>query len=109
MAETKYEARLKTLYKEQIKKDLMDESNSILKEWNEPFVVDTISVMNAQGKTTFLGSLRIFDERNASDIMKEVKSKLAKYGKLTVRDEKVVPCCSARYTHISFNIVVDNA
>ncbi|MEE0024342.1 hypothetical protein [Methanobrevibacter sp.] len=95
--------------KEQIKKDLMDESNNILKEWNEPYVVDTISVMNAQGKTTFLGSLRVFDERNASDIMKEVKSNLAKYGKLTVRDEKVVPCCSARYTHISFNIVVDNA
>lgn len=95
--------------KEQIKKDLMDESNDILKEWNEPYVVDTISVMNAQGKTTFLGSLRVFDERNASDIMKEVKSNLAKYGKLTVRDEKVVPCCSARYTHISFNIVVDNA
>ncbi|WP_295613299.1 hypothetical protein [uncultured Methanobrevibacter sp.] len=95
--------------KEQIKKDLMDESNNILKEWNEPYVVDTISVMNARGKTTFLGSLRVFDERNASDIMKEVKSNLAKYGKLTVRDEKVVPCCSARYTHISFNIVVDNA
>ena len=95
--------------KEQIKKDLMDESNNILKEWNEPYVVDTISVMNAQGKTTFLGSLRVFDEKNASDIMKEVKSNLAKYGKLTVRDEKVVPCCSARYTHISFNIVVDNA
>ena len=95
--------------KEQIKKDLMDESNDILKEWNEPFVVDTISVMNAQGKTTFLGSLRVFDERNASVIMKEVKTKLAKYGKLTVRDEKVVPCCSARYTHISFNIVVDNS
>ncbi|MBR6024189.1 MAG: hypothetical protein IK044_04395 [Methanobrevibacter sp.] len=95
--------------KEQMKKDLMDESNTILKEWNEPFVVDTISVMNAQGKTTFLGSLRIFDERNVPAIMREVKSKFAKYGKLTVRDEKVVPCCSARYTHISFNIVVDNA
>jgi hypothetical protein len=94
--------------KEQIKKDLMNESNIILKEWNEPYVVDTISIMNAQGKTTFLGSLRIFDGRNASDIMKEVESKFAKYGKLTVRDEKVVPCCSARYTHISFNIVVDN-
>ena len=94
--------------KEQIKKDLMNESNIILKEWNEPYVVDTISIMNAQGKTTFLGSLRVFDERNTSDIMKEVESKFAKYGKLTVRDEKVVPCCSARYTHISFNIVVDN-
>ncbi len=95
--------------KEQIKKDLIEDSNSILKEWNEPYEVDGISVMNMQGKTTFLGSLRVFDERNASAIMREVESKLAKYGKLTVRDERIVPCCSARYTHISFNIVVDNS
>ena len=95
--------------KEQIKKDLIEDSNSIVKEWNEPYEVDGISVMNMQGKTTFLGSLRVFDERNASAIMREVESKLAKYGKLTVRDERIVPCCSARYTHISFNIVVDNS
>ena len=81
----------------------------ILKDWNEPYEVDGISVMNMQGKTTFLGSLRVFDERNAPAIMREVESKLAKYGKLTVRDERIVPCCSARYTHISFNIVVDNS
>ena len=95
--------------KEQIKKDLIEDSNSILKDWNEPYAVDGISVMNMQGKTTFLGSLRVFDERNAPAIMREVESKLAKYGKLTVRDERIVPCCSARYTHISFNIVVDNS
>lgn len=95
--------------KEQIKKDLIEDSNSILRDWNEPYEVDGISVMNMQEKTTFLGSLRIFDERNAPAIMREVESKLAKYGKLTVRDERIVPCCSARYTHISFNIVVDNS
>ena len=95
--------------KEQIKKDLIEDSNSILKDWNEPYEVDGISVMNMQGKTTFLGSLRVFDERNATAIMREVESKVAKYGKLTVRDERIVPCCSARYTHISFNIVVDNS
>ena len=95
--------------KEQIKKDLIEDSNSILKDWDDPYEVDGISVMNMQGKTTFLGSLRVFDERNAPAIMREVESKLAKYGKLTVRDERIVPCCSARYTHISFNIVVDNS
>ena len=94
--------------KEKIKSELIDESNAILKEWNEPYVVDGISVMNVQGKTTFLGSLRVFDERNVANILKEVKSKLAKYGKLSVRDEKVVPCCAPKYTHISFNIAVDN-
>ncbi|SDA72170.1 hypothetical protein [Methanobrevibacter millerae] len=95
--------------KERIKQELLDESNDILNEWNEPYVVDGISVMNAQGKMTFLGSLRVFDERNAPSIIREVKSRLSKYGKLTVRDERIIPCCSARYTHISFNIVVDNA
>ncbi|WP_407378979.1 hypothetical protein [Methanobrevibacter sp.] len=95
--------------KEKIKQELVNESNKILAEWNEPYEVDTISVMNMQGKTTFLGSLRVFDERNAPAIMREVQSKLAKYGKLSVRDERVVPCCSARYTHISFNITVDNS
>lgn len=95
--------------KEKIKHDLIEDSNSILKEWNEPYEVDGISVMNMRGKTTFLGSLRVFDERNAPAIMREVESRLVKYGKLTVRDERVVPCCSARYTHISFNITVDNS
>ena len=95
--------------KEKIKQDLIEDSNSILKEWNEPYEVDGISVMNMRGKTTFLGSLRVFDERNAPAIMREVESRLAKYGKLTVRDERIVPCCSARYTHISFNITVDNS
>ena len=95
--------------KEKIKQDLIEDSNSILKEWNEPYEVDGISVMNMRGKTTFLGSLRVFDERNAPAIMREVESRLVKYGKLTVRDERVVPCCSARYTHISFNITVDNS
>lgn len=95
--------------KEKIKQELIEDSNSILKEWNEPYEVDGISVMNMRGKTTFLGSLRVFDERNAPAIMREVESRLAKYGKLTVRDERIVPCCSARYTHISFNITVDNS
>lgn len=95
--------------KEQIKSELIDESNKILASYNEPYEVDGISVMNAQGKVTFLGSLRVFDERLVADIKKDAESKLKKYGKLTLRDEKVVPCCSPKYTHISFNIVVDDS
>ena len=95
--------------KEQIKLELINESNKILASYNEPYEVDGISVMNAQGKVTFLGSLRVFDERLVGDIKKDVESKLKKYGKLTLRDEKIVPCCSPKYTHISFNIVVDDS
>ena len=95
--------------KEKIKSELVNESNTILSYYDEPYVVESISVMNTQGKTTFLGSLRIFDERKVSDVLKDVKSKFKKYGELSVRDERVVPCCSAKYTHISFNITVDNS
>ena len=94
--------------KQKIKEELVDVSNAILARYNEPYVVDSVSVMNAQGKTTFLGSLRVFDERNLSDILNDVESSLSKYGKLSVRDEKIIPCCSANYIHISFNITVDN-
>ena len=95
--------------KEQIKLELITESNRILADYNEPYEVDGISVMNAQGKVTFLGSLRVFDERHVGEVKKAVESKFKKYGKLTLRDEKIVPCCSANYIHISFNITVDDA
>ncbi|MCR5026608.1 MAG: hypothetical protein K6A34_04110 [Methanobrevibacter sp.] len=95
--------------KEQIKSELVDESNKILETYNEPYRVDGISVMNVKGKVTFLGSLRVFDERLVNNVKKDVESKLKKYGKLTLRDERVVPCCSPKYTHISFNIVVDDS
>ena len=38
--------------KEKIKLELINESNTILNNWNEPYEVDTISVMNMQGKVT---------------------------------------------------------
>ena len=52
--------------------------------------------------------MRVFDERNVGEVKKAVESKFKKYGKLTLRDEKVVPCCSANYIHISFNISINN-
>ena len=41
-------------------------------------------------------------------IKKDLKNQFDNYGELTIRDEKVVPCCSANYIHISFNISVIN-
>lgn len=94
--------------KQKIKNELVDISNTILAKYNEPYIVDSVSIMNAQSKIIFLGSLRVFDERNLSDILNDVKSSLSKYGKLSIRDEKIIPCCSANYIHISFNITIDN-
>ena len=94
--------------KQKIRNELVEVSNDILARYNEPYTVDGVSVMNARGKTTFLGSLRVFDENNLSDILNDVDREFSKYGRLSVRDEKIIPCCSANYVHISFNITVDN-
>ena len=38
------------------------------------------------------------------DLQKELKG----YGELSIRDERVVPCCAPNYIHIAFNISISN-
>ena len=94
--------------KEKIKAELVDGSNAILAKYNEMDVIDSVSVMNMAAKTVFLGSLRIYNDDVVSDIKKDLKKELSGYGDLTIRDEKVIPCCAPRYVHISFNISIAN-
>lgn len=94
--------------KEKIKKELVEESNNILAKYSEPDVVESVSVMNMASKTVFLGSLRIYNEDVVSSIKKDLKKQLNGYGDLSIRDEKIVPCCAPNYIHISFNISIEN-
>ena len=64
--------------------------------------------MNMAAKTVFLGSLRVYNDDVVSNIKKDLKKELTGYGDLTIRDEKVIPCCAPRYVHISFNISIEN-
>ena len=94
--------------KEQIKKELIEISNRILEKYSEMDVVKTISVMNMASKTVFLGSLKVFNYEVIPNIMRDLEKDLKGYGQLVVRDQKVTPCCSPSYTHISFNITIAN-
>lgn len=94
--------------KETIKKELVDKSNNILAKYAEKDIVESVSVMNMAAKTVFLGSLRVYNEEVVNDIEKDLNNELKNYGDLTIRDEKVVPCCAPKYIHISFNISVPN-
>lgn len=94
--------------KETIKKELVDKSNNILAKYAEKDIVESVSVMNMAAKTVFLGSLRVYNEEVVNDIEKDLNKELKNYGDLTIRDEKVVPCCAPKYIHISFNISVPN-
>ena len=94
--------------KEQIKRELVDISNKILEKYSEMDVVETISVMNMASKTIFLGSLKVYNYEVIPNIMRDLKKELKGYGELVVRDQKVTPCCSPSYTHISFNVTIQN-
>ena len=94
--------------KEQIKRELVDISNKILEKYAEMDVVETISVMNMAAKTIFLGSLKVYNYEVIPNVMRDLEKELKGYGELVVRDQKVTPCCSPSYTHISFNITIPN-
>ena len=81
-------------------------SNKILMKYEEMDVVETISVMNMASKTVFLGSLKVFNYEVIPNVMRDLEKDLKGYGQLVVRDQKVTPCCSPSYTHISFNVTI---
>ncbi len=93
--------------KQQIKQDLIDKSNNILTRYGELESLDSVSIMNTSQKVVFLGSLRVLDERNVVSIKKDVVKEFSQYGDISIRDEKIIPCCSPRYFHISFNVSID--
>ncbi len=94
--------------KEQIKVELVDKSNNILAKYDEMDVVETVSVMNMAAKTVFLGSLKIYRTEVIPNVIRDLEKELKGYGELVIRDQRVTPCCSPSYTHISFNITIPN-
>ncbi|WP_296882861.1 hypothetical protein [uncultured Methanobrevibacter sp.] len=94
--------------KEHIKSELMDKSNNILAKYDEMDVVENVSVMNMAVKTVFLGSLKVYRTEVIPNIMRDLEKELKGYGQLVIRDQRVTPCCSPSYTHISFNITISN-
>lgn len=94
--------------KEQIKTELIDKSNNILAKYDEMEIIDSVSIMNMASKTVFLGSLKVYRTEVIPNVMRDLEKELKSYGQLVIRDQKVTPCCSPSYTHISFNITIQN-
>lgn len=93
--------------KDSIKNELRLESNRILKKYDEPYVVEDIAILNTNYNINFLGNLRVFNQEISKKIEDEIDNAFKKYGELTVRSREVVPCCSPKYVHISFNLTID--
>ena len=94
--------------KEAIKQELIDKSNNVLTKYSEPDVVESVSIMNMADKTIFLGSLKIFNFEIVPNVLRDLEKELKGYGDLIIRDQRVTPCCSPSYIHISFNISIRN-
>ncbi len=94
--------------KDQIKTELISKSNDILTKYSEPDTVEDISIMNMSSKTVFLGSLKVFNTEIVPNVIKDLNKQLKGYGELIVRDQRVTPCCSPSYIHISFNVTISN-
>ena len=93
--------------KDAIKKELIEGSNIILKRYDENDIVKTISIMNTKDKVIFLGSLRVYNERNVKNIENALENSFEDYGKITIRSSKVTSCCSMPYIHVTFHINID--
>ena len=94
--------------KDQIKKELIDKSNDILQKYSEPDIVEDLSIMNMAAKTVFLGSLKVYNTDIVPNVIKDLNKDLKGYGQLTVRDQRVAPCCAPSYIHVSFNVTILN-
>lgn len=93
--------------KDKIKEELIQKSNDILKKYDEPYIVEDISIMNTNKNINFLGNMRVVVDDSVKKIREDLEKALKDYELLQIRDRKVVPCCAPPYTHISFHITIN--
>lgn len=62
--------------------------------------------MNSKDIVNFLGSLRVMVEDSVKKIISELNESFKEYENVSIRHNKVTPCCEAPYFHISFTVKV---
>ena len=98
------------MYKENVNNDFeankvieeikeLSEKYGILYELNEKF-----TVLNLNDKTSYLGSIKVFDEDKLPEFKNNIKKLLNKYGNISIRSQNVVSCCSPRHSSINFKL-----
>lgn len=90
--------------RDELKEEIKDKLNEILDKNELPYRVDGISVMNTSTKMSFLGNVRVHDPNKVKKVYKEVETLVNSYGKTTINQRDVVPCCEAPFTYINFHI-----
>ena len=86
--------------RDELKEEIKDKLNEILENNELPYRVDGISVMNTSAKMSFLGNVRVHDPNKVKKVYKEVEALVNSYGKTTINQRDVVPCCETPFTYI---------
>ncbi|MDR2967164.1 MAG: hypothetical protein LBU74_04385 [Methanobacteriaceae archaeon] len=98
------------MYKKNVNNDL--EANDIIEIINKLLKKDEIlhetdeklTILNLSDRTSYLGSINVYDENKLPKFEKELKKMLSKYENKSIRLQNVVSCCQAPHTNISFKI-----
>jgi len=85
--------------------ELVETINDLLKKDEILHGTDKkLTVLNLSDKTSYLGSIRIYDEKKLSKFEKDLKESLSRYKNKSISSQFVVSCCQAPHTNISFKI-----
>jgi len=98
------------MYEKNVDNDL--EANELIETINELLKKDEIlhetdkklTVLNLSDKTSYIGSINVYDENKLPKFERELKERLNKYENKSLRSQNVVSCCQAPHTSISFKI-----
>lgn len=93
--------------KDNIKKEIVAEINSILESNGETFRMDVVNVLNTSAYVKFMGNYRVYDRKKYQSINREVSKFLSKYGDVNIKSKKIRDS-GEKFTTVDFNFQISN-
>ena len=93
--------------KDNIKKEIVAEINSILESNGETFRMDVVNVFNTSAHVKFMGNYRVYDRKKYQSINREVSKFLSKYGDVNIKSKKIRDS-GEKFTTVDFNFQISN-
>ncbi len=93
--------------KDRIKKDIVENVNSILEKHGESFRMDKVNVLNTAESVKFMGNYRVYDRKKYHGIYREISNFLNKYGDVTINSKKIRDS-GMKFTAVNFNFKIDD-
>ena len=93
--------------KDNIKKEIVAEINSILESNGETFRMDVVNVLNTSAYVKFMGNYMVYDRKKYQSINREVSKFMSKYGEVNIKSKKIRDS-GEKFTTVDFNFQISN-